>query len=182
MTSNTNYTEADVREAYVKLRELTKESNAPDSKKAEVEKYVKIVYDQIWQKEEDELSRDAFERRAEMALNEGHVELFEKVCGWCKLDTVMSKNEMGMWYQCYEWLRNVVQYRAGHSVKLGTRLANSKYYFKSIEKFLRWNINNEKNLNSLIRNTILLCVTAPAAIGTGKNLYQVILEIYNNKK
>ena len=184
MASKTTYTEAGVRSAYTKLRELTKDSAAPDAKRADVEKQVKIVYDQVWQQDEDALAPDGLERRAEMALNEGHVELFEKVCDWCKVSSVKSKEDMGAWYPCYECLRNVIQYRAGHSAKLGTRLANSKQYFKSIEKYLQWNMNSENtnNVGSMIKNIIITCETAPAAIGTGRGLYQVILDIYNNKK
>lgn len=180
MTSKTNYTESDVRAAYTKLRELTNGSDAPDAKRADIVKQVKIIGDQIFQKEEDELSLDGLQRRADMALTEGHVDLFEKVCDWCKLGRAKAKSEMGPWYQCYEWLRNVVQYRAGHSVQLSTRLANSKQYFKSVELYL--SIESEQNVTSSIKNTILMCDTAPAAIGTGRGLYPLILEIYNKAK
>ena len=184
MTTKTKYSESDVRSAYTKLQELMKDSTAPDSKRSDVESQAKIVYDQIWQQDEDELASDGLERRSEMALDEGHVELFEKVCDWCKIGSVKSPKNMGAWYQCYEWLRNVLQYRAGHSAKLGTRLAKSKQYFKSIEIYLRWNIDSENtsNIGSMINNIIITCETAPAAIETGRKLYKVILEIYNNKK
>ena len=182
MSSKPKYTEEDIIAAYRKLQEITKDLKAPDSKRADVEKQVKIICAQMWQQDEDELAPDGLERRAELALNEGHVELFEKVCDWCKVGCVKSQEDMGAWYQSYEWLRNVVHYRAGHSIKLGTRLANSKQYFKSIEMYLRWHINTEKDVAAMIKNTIVLCDTAPAAIGTGRGLYQLVLEIYTTSK
>ena len=61
-----------------------------------------------------------------MALDEGHVELF-KVCGWIELDSVQSNDELGVWAQSLEWLCNVAHYRAGHSVKLGSRNQSCKF-------------------------------------------------------
>lgn len=58
MASKTIYTEVDVREKYTILRKLTRDSAPPDSKLADFEKQVKIVYDQIWQQDEDELASD----------------------------------------------------------------------------------------------------------------------------
>lgn len=182
MASKTKFTEEDVRAAYLKLCQLTKGATPPDSKRADIEKQMKIVAFQMWQKDEDELTPEGLRRRAETALEAGHVELFEKLCDWCKLGSATTQQEMGAWYQCYEWLRNVLQYRAGHSLKLGTRLANSKHYFKSVEMYVRWNIDDEKTVASVIKNSIILCETAPAAIGTGRGLYQLILEIFNNTK
>ena len=182
MSSKTKYTEDDIVAAYKKLQEITKDLKAPDLKRADVEKQVKIINAQMWQQDEDELAPDGLERRAELALNEGHVELFEKVCDWCKLDSVKEEGDLGVWGRSYEWLRNVVHYRAGHSIKLGSRLANSKQYFKSIEMYLRWHLNTDKDVAAMIKNIIILCDTAPAAIGTGRGLYQLILEIYTTSK
>ena len=159
-------TKVDVREAHTILRELTKNSAPPNSKRVDVEKQVKIVYDQILQQDENNLDSDGLEHRAEMALNEDQVELFEKVYGWSKLENVQSTDELGVWSQSLEWLFNAAHYRGGHSVKLGTRFANSKEYFKLIEIYLLWHINNEKYVASMLKNTIILCETAPAAIGT----------------
>ena len=161
-----------------KLQEITKDLKAPDSKRADVKKQVKIINAQLWQQDEDELAPDGLERQAELALNEELVELFEKVCDWCKLESVKEEGDLKEWSRTYEWLRNVVHYRAGHSIKLGTRLANSKQYFKSIEMYIRWHINTEKDIAAMIKNTIILCDSASndlnrkAVISIGsRNLY-----------
>ena len=40
-------------------------------------------------------------RMAEMALGEGHAELFEKVCDWCKLGSAKDESELGAWKEVY---------------------------------------------------------------------------------
>ena len=79
-------------------------------------------------------------------------------------------------------MRNVLQYRGAHSRRLAKRLTSSKLYFRSIELYLRWNIDSENNVASVIKNLVILCDTAPLGLGTDRSLYKLVLEIYNTKK
>ena len=182
MSSKKAFTADDARAAYSKLRELTTDAAPPEAKRAEIEAQVHILHEQMQQKEEEELQLEGLERRAEMALAEGHVELFEKVCDWCRLGSVKEKHDLGTWAVLLEWLHNVLQYRGPYSAKLASRLAHSKHYFKAVELELRWNITNENELRTMIKSLIILCETAPAASEYAKKLYHLILEIYYTKR
>ena len=179
----TSYTEDDVRAAYAKLRELMKKAKAPkgDEKRHAIEEQVAIVHAQIKQKDEDEFQLDGLERRADIALEGAHVELFEKICGWAKLKRAKKHTDLGVWNNTFFQMHNVIQYRSGHSVKLATRLAKSKQYFKSLKSILKWYFGKEMHIIPIIRNLIILCETAPVAIGPARSLYNLLFDIYSNK-
>ena len=182
MSSKKAFTADDARSAYSKLRELMTDAAPPEAKRTEIEAQVQILHEQMQQKEEEELQLDALERRAELALSEGHVELFEKVCDWCRLGSVEEKHYLGMWAVLFERLHYVLQYRAPHSPKLSSRLAHSKHYFKAVALELHWNIANENELKAMIKSLIVLCSIAPEAIETAKKLYHLILKIFYTKR
>lgn len=176
-------TEDDVSVAYERLWELVNDTSCRlEAHLAEVELHSRVLIDQIWQPDEDALSLDGLEKRADGALRGGLVDLFEKVACHCDLWGITKKEEVGVWVQAYDWLRNVLQYRGAHSPRLAKRLASSRLYFRSVELYLRWNIDSEQNEASVLKNLVILCDTAPIAIGADRSLYQLVLEIYQTKK
>ena len=171
-------TENDVRAAYAKLRELMKDETPPDAKRTEITAQAKLIDNFC---DDNQNPRD-LERYAEMALAEGHVELFEKTCDWCKLFSVKGKSELGPWRQCLYSLYATINYRCDNSVKLANRLAKSKHYIRMEEMELRLSINNETNLISHLQNNLIHLNVAPDAIGSFRELYSLILEVYNTQK
>ena len=182
MTSNTKYTENDVRATYAKLRELTKGAAPPVEKLAEIEAQVKVIDTFKLQIRNINFTKNEDTLYAEMALAEGHVELFEKVCDWCKLDSVKEESELGQWKQCCNWLYLSITYSSAYSIKLATRLFNSKRYIKMMGLKFRSYINNEKEMIIILRNARNRLNEVPDAVGAFRTLYTQILEIYRSKK
>ena len=171
-------TDDDVRAAYAKLRELMNDATPPNAKRAEIEAQVKIIdnfcdYNQ---------NPNNLERYAEMALAEGHVELFEKAADWCKLTSVKRMSELGPWRQCLSSLYTTLNFRCDNSIKLANRLAKSKQYFEMEEVELRLSKDKEINLILHLQNNLIhLNVVAPDAKGLFRVLYPLILEVYTVK-
>ena len=180
-------TENDVRSAYAKLRELTKEVAPPDAKRAEIEAQVKIVDDFMRKNAHTNFTGNEhlLVGYAEMALAEGHVDLFEKVCDWCKLSNVKEESELGSWKLCYLWLYRTIHFRCPNSDQLAKRLANSKQYIRAVKIKLRSIINDESKWPQMVKtlqNILYHLNAAQAALGTFKGLYGLILDIYKSKK
>ena len=182
MSSNTKYTENDIRATYAKLRELTKDAAPPVEKLAEIEAQVKIIDAFRLQNRTINFTKNEDTLYAEMALAEGHVELFEKVCDWCKLESVKEESELGQWKQCCNWLYLSITYSSAYSIKLATILFNSKRYIKVMGLKLRSYINSENELLTVFRNARNRLDEVPNAVGAFRTLYTQILEIYKSKK
>ena len=182
MASNIALTVSDVRKAYAKLRELVKETLPLGAERAEIEAQVKILDNFMWQNAHTTFKGNELEGYAEMALAEGHVELFEKVCDWCKLGSVRDESELGQWRLCYIRLYRTINYYCGTSVKLATRLAHSSHYIRAVELRLRSNLNDEQTLILTLQLNLHHLNITPIAIKSFRELYQLILKIYNNSK
>ena len=174
-------TESDVRAAYAKLRELMTNATPPDSKRKEIDTQAKLI-ENFFRNNKGKLTPDKYERYAEEALAEGHVELFEKAADWCKLFGVTTENELGPWRQCLYSLYFTINYRSTHSLELANRLAKSKKYIRMLEMCMRWRINDENELTAQLRNDLDLLNCAPDASVTLRRLYPLILKLYNTKK
>ena len=171
-------TENEVRAAYAKLRGLMNDATPPNAKRAEIETQAKII-DFC----DNNVNPNNLERYAEMALAEGHRELFERAADWCKLVSVQKMSELGPWRQCLSSLYTTLNFRCNNSVKLANRLAKSKQYFKMEEMELRLSINNEINLISHLQNNLIhFNVVDPDTIRLFRVLYPLILEVYSVKK
>ena len=182
MSSNVFLTEKEVRKAYAKLLKLTQGSAPPEGKREKVEEQTKILNDFMWQNARTTCAKSELEAYAEMAITEGHIELFEKVCDWCKLGLVQQQAELGPWRQCFLWLYWTLDFRCTQSITLATRLATSKYYIKAVELGMRSNINNEQQLIIPLQNNLYHLSMVPAALGYFRGLYPLILEIYKFKR
>ena len=118
-----------------------------------------------------------------MALDEGHADLFEKVCDWCNLDCAKEVSELRAWKDVYHLLFITISYRCSDSTKLAARLANSKDYIKSFEIKMRVDIkSDDTKLANTLRNRIIDLNNTPVLIRTFRGLYPLILEVYNSNK
>ena len=173
-------TESEVRAAYAKLRELMSVDSPPDAKRTHIETQAKIIENLMMNNAKD--PNAPVERYAEEALAMGHVELFEKAADWCRLFSAKEESYLGPWSRCLYSLYFTINYRSTNSLKLANRLAKSKNYIRMEEMHKRWNINDENELNTQLRNNLSLLNCAPDASVTFRGLYPLILEIYNTKK
>ena len=175
-------TEKDVHAAYAKLRKLMSDATPPDAKRTKIETKANLIWNFMRNNSSKILSELEKKRYAEEALAEGHVELFEKAANWCKLFSVKEKSDLEPWRNCLFSLYLTINYRCPHSVKLANRLAKSKHYIRMEEMNMRWNINDENNLAIVLNNNLGRLNCAPDASVTFRELYPLILELYNMKK
>ena len=178
MTTLTSIIENDARVAYAKLRVLMQDATPPDAKLAEITAQAKLIKTFNWNNQ----NPSDVERYAEMAFAEGHVELFEKVCDWCRVFSVKETSELGPWSKCLYLLYLSINCRSANSVKLANRLARSKHYIRMEELNIRSNINNEIVLSIYLRNDLNHLTMVPESIEYFRRLYPQILEVYNTQK
>ena len=174
--SNTLLTDDDVRSAYLILRVLTKEAFLAGFGSYEAE----LLNNQIRQQENEKsgLLPKERERRADLALAEGLVEVFERAADWIGPSAVTSLSELNeknslvvdaysaidMFYR----LLNLVSYRSCHSTRLASKVATEGVlFFKAQELLFNFIIeeNEHNEMEILLQNMILMCDNAPAAIG-----------------
>lgn len=174
-------TDRDLRSAYAKLRELTKYDAPQNANRTEIEAQAKVVDDFMRQNIKTKPPVSQLEVLAEMALAEGNVELFEKLGDWCNLAKAQNEDGLGPWKQSFKYLYYNLNYHYPNSVKLASRLASSKSYIKVLEMRIRTEINNEKQLDTLLRNLLVDLNAVQVALGAFLGLYPLILEIYKSK-
>ena len=175
-------TENDVRAAYAMLCAFMTTATPLDSMRTEIDTQAKLIENFMMNNAKDPNVGLHMERYAEEALAEGHVELFEKAADWCKLFCVKEKSDLGPWSQCLYSLYLTINFRSAKSFKLANRLAKSKHYIRMEEMDMRWNINDENDLTVSLRNELNLLNCAPDASVTLRELYPLILELYNSKR
>ena len=173
--------ESDVRTAYARLRELTKELTPPFAKRAEIEAGVKTLNDFMRQNVHTNVPSNKLVEYADMALAEGHVELFEKVCDWCRIGNVKYESDLGPWKYCFLLLYRTINFRCSTSKQLANTLANSKQYIRAMTIMLHSIINNDQELIISLQNILNHINAAPAALGAFRRLYSLILYIYKTK-
>lgn len=163
---NSLYTDNDVCLAYSKLRSLTQEEFfASDIGYKEAKLHQTQVIEQ-----ERGLSPEKRERRGDLALAEGLVDVFCHVAEWIGLRVVDSLNELFIEKEkldIYFWLMNIISYRSCHSAKLGAKVVNEELFFTGDKLRLKSivEIQNSDQVSIVIQNMILLCDTAERAIG-----------------
>lgn len=175
--------ESDVRAAYANLRKLTKGSPPQNVNLSKIEKQTDII---LRFKNQDVQDRQygmllKLPAHAEMALAEGHVDIFEKVCGWCKLDNVKDERELEPWTHAFINLYSSINFHCPHTVALAIRLANSKEYMKAEELHLRWKRDDTNGLSITVSNILNHLFAAPVALNSFRKLYAQLLDIYKSK-
>lgn len=175
----------DIRSSYAKLRALTKEEFSTGGGSADA--YCLLT--QISQQERG-LTPEERERRADLALAEGLVDVFRNAADWIGQNAVASLTELweknGFASAVYDMLVNIISYRCCHSAKLGARVANEEHFFQADKLRLKSRIELKKldQVAIVIQNMILLCDVAPAAIGRYRahGVYTMVCEIYASCK
>ena len=185
-TSNAQLTDDEVCSAYSKLRSLTKEDFLMGGGSAEAYLIVKQMNEQ-----ESGLPPEERERRAELALAEGLVEVFGRAAEWIGQSAVTSLTELweknGFAAAVYDMLVNLVSYRSCHSTRLATKVATEgDQFFKADELRLNSRLELKKldQVAIVLQNMILMCDCAPAAIGRYRShqMYKTVRELYSTCK
>lgn len=181
--ANLFYTDDDVRSAYSKLRALTQEEFSADGGY----KWVFLLQTQVIEQERG-LPPEERQRRADLALAEGLVDVFCRVADWIGLRTVDSLTELKQRaerekYDAYTMLENIASYRSCHSAKLSAKVSNEELFFKGDVLRLKSMIKNEEFyvVPILIQNMILLCDGAERSIGKYRahGVYNMVRDIYD---
>lgn len=174
------YTDNDVRWAYSKLRQLTQEElSSSNGGYTEV-----FLLETQVRKQENGLPPEERERRGDLALGEGLVEVFCHVADWIGLTSATSLTEIceSQGFAVYKMLMNILSYRSCHSSRLAAKAANEDLFFKGDILRLKSEIevNNFEEVAKLIQNMILVCDGTQTAIGRYRahGLYSALRDIY----
>lgn len=172
-------TDDDVRSCYSKLRQLTAEkfSNGEGSSEAS------LLLVQVCEQERGLLPEER-ERRADLALAEGLVDVFYRAATWIGQDAFSSLSELleKKGFDIYDKLINILSYRSCHSAKLASKLMSDDRFFKS--DLLRLNswieAKRSDQVTIIIQNMILVCDGAATATGRylSQGAYTIVREIY----
>ena len=180
----TLYSDADVRAAYALLRSLGRDALDDAARAA---KPADVLLRQVTEQER-ELAPAERERRADLALAEGAVELLERVAAWREPPDARTMAQLDAWpgYDVLIALCNVLSYRAPHSPRLAARLALSDEFIASDLLRFRWFVElaRDELASIALQNQLLLCDVAPAAIGRyrARGLYADVLALYSRSK
>ena len=178
------YSDADVRAAYALLRALGRDALGDAARAA---KPADVLLRQVTEQER-ELAPAERERRADLALAEGAVELLERVAALREPLEARTMAQLATWpgYCVLIALCNVLSYRAPHSPRLAARLALSVEFIASDLLRFRWFVElaRDDHASIALQNQLLLCDVAPAAIGRyrARGLYADVLALYSRSK